>query len=411
MNVYRLLISSLIAAITISLAGCADIKALERLAHVVVVGLDEAEDGYLNVTFQIANPQVGSTDIGQSDKEPPDDIITITATDVISASELANTIISRQLNFTHLQTIIISEQLARSEDFHEIFSSQVRIPEFRREMNIIICRERAEQFIHSNKPRLETRPHKYYEFMMEQWHKSGLLPISDLNRYLQRLSGELFLAIYATAERVDSPKEKKEADYTAGEVPSRAADPVQMIGSAVFKFGRMIDTLTGDETRITLLLRSSEQAHAHIDSFRDPLNPEKRIGVRLVRKQNTDIRIDLSGDAPDISVKVPLGVQVLSIQGLGNYITDPKKQQLLVETIEKSLEEDADALIKKSQQKFQSEPFLWNLHVRRKMWTWDDYINYDWNEKFSRARVRVDFDISIDSFGKQLAPTKIHHKR
>ncbi len=74
-------------------------KALERLAHVVVVGLDEAEDGYLDVTFQIANPQVGSTDIGQSDKEPPDDIITITATDVISASELANTIIFETTEF------------------------------------------------------------------------------------------------------------------------------------------------------------------------------------------------------------------------------------------------------------------------------------------------------------------------
>mgnify|MGYP007024777521 FL=1 len=85
MTVHRRLICILLVALTVMMSGCTDLKALERLAHVVVVGLDAAGDGYLEITFQIANPQVGSTDIGQAEGEPPSDISSLTAPDRLTA--------------------------------------------------------------------------------------------------------------------------------------------------------------------------------------------------------------------------------------------------------------------------------------------------------------------------------------
>ena len=166
---------------SLALAGCADRVEVERLAHVVVLGLDYEEGNFINVTFQIANPQVGSTDRGQAEKEPPTDIVSIKSTDVVTARELANTIIPRQLDFSHLQTLIISESMARSPVFHKTVSSLVRIPEIRREMSMIICREEAATFIKKNKPRMETRPHKYYEYMLDQWAIWAVVPDSTVN--------------------------------------------------------------------------------------------------------------------------------------------------------------------------------------------------------------------------------------
>ena len=51
---------------------------------------------------------------------------------------------------------------------------------------------------------------------------------------------------------------------------TRSGDPVQMIGSAVFKDGKMIGTLTGEETRITLFLRRKALGHTFVQSFPIP---------------------------------------------------------------------------------------------------------------------------------------------
>ncbi len=304
---------------TVFLSGCSDRAEIERLAHVVVLGLDRVDDQFIKVTFQIANPQVGSTDRSQAEKEPSSDTITITATDIVNAKELSKTIIPRRMSFTHLQTIIISEELARTDQLHEMIAGLIRQPEMRREMNLIISREPAQRFIRKNKPRLETRPHKYYEFMIDQWEESGLVPISTINDYLKALSGELFLAIYATTEKVEAPLYEYEDKYKAGEVPTEESDPVQIIGSAVIKQGKMIGVLSGEETRYSLMLRPDDWDRTQVISFPDPIDKGQRVTVHLLRKGAPRVQLDLSGKAPKIDVTVRMDMQILSIQSMIDY--------------------------------------------------------------------------------------------
>lgn len=392
------------------LGGCSNRVEVERLAHVVVLGLDLVDDDYIKVTFQVANPQVGSTLQGEAQGEPPSDIVSIVATDLLTAKELANTIIPRRISFTHLQTLIVSEKLARSDHFHKMIASQNRQPDIRREMNLIVCREEALEFIKKNKPRMETRPHKYYQYMMEQWRATDIVPLSTMNTYLYSLGGELFLAVYATTEKLDTPKSTFEGYYRAGEVPAEEADPVQMMGSAVFKNGKMIGTINGEETRLSLMLRRKSEASVQIVSFPDPITKHERITVRVMRVKGSRIDLDLSSDIPEIHVSIPLRLQVLSIRSLINYATDERKTKLLEQTIEEIFEEEAAEFVRKAQKELRGDPFEWSLEARKKFWTWDEYIDYDWTTKFSMANVKVDFVIDIESFGKQLAPSVIQGK-
>ncbi len=403
----KLLKVLLVSAVPIFLlTGCWGSSELEENAYAVVIGLDKAEDHMVEVTFQIANPQVGSTETGAAQSEPPSDIVTVTAPDILSAKELANSIVSRKLNLDHLRTIIIAEDFAKTKLAHHTIASSIIDPEMRRENNIIVRKEKASEFINKNNPKLETRPHKYYMFMQKRWRDTGFVPYSTLNRYFQRLSGELFLAIYATTEK-DEIVKKNEDDYLAGQVPQKSGDPVQMIGSAVFKDGKMIGTLTGAETRISLFLRPKGLSHSVIQSYPDPINDQYRISVRMMKKGKTKVKIDTKTNPTEVKVTVPVALQVFSNPSLSNYTTNLKNQQRLKESIKDTLEKETIDFIKKTQDEFKSEPFLWYLEARQTFWTIDEYTQYNWPKKYSEAKIEVNFNVEIENLGEQLKPAVI----
>lgn len=403
----KLLKVLLVSAVPIFLlTGCWGSSELEENAYAVVIGLDKAEDHMVEVTFQIANPQVGSTETGAAQSEPPSDIVTVTAPDILSAKELANSIVSRKLNLDHLRTIIIAEDFAKTKLAHHTIASSIIDPEMRRENNIIVSKEKASEFINKNNPKLETRPHKYYMFMQKRWRDTGFVPYSTLNRYFQRLSGELFLAIYATTEK-DEIVKKNEDDYLAGQVPQKSGDPVQMIGSAVFKDGKMIGTLTGAETRISLFLRPKGLSHSVIQSYPDPINDQYRISVRMMKKGKTKVKIDTKTNPTEVKVTVPVALQVFSNPSLSNYTTNLKNQQRLKESIKDTLEKETIDFIKKTQDAFKSEPFLWYLEARQTFWTIDEYTQYNWPKKYSEAKIEVNFNVEIENLGEQLKPAVI----
>jgi spore germination protein KC len=390
------------------LSGCGDKLELEQFAYVVVIGLDinDDDDQLIDVTFQIANPQVGSTDKGAAANEQPSDIVTFTTPDLLSAKELANSVITRELTFGHLNTIIVGEKLAKTPLFHNIIASAIIDPEIRLENMLLVSKEKASEFIEANLPKLETRPHKYYVYMRQRWKDTGFVPLSDLNRYFQRLSGDLFLAIYATTEKNEEIR-KNEDHYVAGQIPQKSGDPVQMMGSAVFKDGKMIGTLTGEETRMSLLLRPKSLSHYAIQSFTDPINNDFRISTNIMLNGKTKVKIDATTDTPDVKVIVPVKIQVFSNPSLTNYTTNLKNQETLKASIKNELEKIAMDLIQKTQEKFKAEPFLWYLEARRQFWTNHEYEKYNWNEKYSNAKVDVKFDVKIESFGAQLKPKVI----
>lgn len=385
--------------------GCWDQLELEEQAFVVVLGLDKGPRNTVEVTFQIANPQVGSSDIGTSDKEPPSDTISFTASDILSAKELANSAVTRTINFAHLKALIVHEELARSDWFPHLISAAIRDPEMRREVTMIVTRERAYDFIKNNRPQLETRPHKYFELMKQRWKETGYVPFSTLNQYLQRQVGDtMFLAIYATAEQISRRVKPGEDDYIAGQVPKRSGDPVQMMGAGVFQQGRMTDILNGQQIRWMQVVRQNTDVGAFIVSFPDPLDRRSMVTVRLFKEKDAKVKMDLRREVPVINVSISLRSQILSIASLKKYATDFRQQQLLHRYLVEEIQNQVMELVRYSQQKLKGDPFEWELLARRHFATLKAFSDYKWPEKFSKAEVHVNVDLRIENFGKQRAP-------
>ncbi|MDQ0242892.1 Ger(x)C family germination protein [Bacillus fengqiuensis] len=388
------------------LSGCWDKQELDELGFVMAIGLDEGAHGKIDATFQIANPEVGTSLLGSPPPdEKPQEVLTVTAPDFLSARNTANAFTSRRLTFSQTQALIISEELARKKEFINVIYSAIRERELRKEISIVITKEKAQDFIRKDKPKIDTRPHKYYRLMIERARETGFAPESDVLGYLQTTEedADLFLAMYATTENEERESGSRyEDEYLAGEIPRKGGIPGQFIGSAVFKQGKMIGTLTGEETRMALILDETMKIKEMFATYEDPIDKKHRVITRITSSDDLTFKMKLTKNNPQINVKVPMTIEILGIPSLINYSTDLKKQKRLKKSIEDAITKRMNEFVEETQQRFKGEPFHWALVAQRHFLRMEEYESFDWMKTYPNMDIDVDVDIILTEFGQQI---------
>src|SRR5699024_9231425 len=102
----------------------------------------------------------------------------------------------------------------------------------RRNIQIIVTNENAENFLKTASPDLEDKPHKYYQFMITRATETGVIPDADFHRFFQLTEDkdDLFLAIYASALRHANDLSKPSIKKIAGELVTSGGNPAQFMG-------------------------------------------------------------------------------------------------------------------------------------------------------------------------------------
>lgn len=407
--------------IVLFLAGCWDRKELEQMSYTIAIGLDlpekikTEEKQAVDVTFQFANPKLNIKGAPGQEEDPERNIVTLTAPDFVTAKNMANSFVTRQISFSHAKVIVVSEELARTDVFYRFIGSALKEREVRRETSIIITKEKASEFIRKNKPESEIRAHKYYQFIIDRSVETGLVPESTINRLLAITDGDadLFLAMNGSIGKKNNGVTFKEEDqYLAGSVPKKGGNLVQLIGSAVFKEGKMIAKLTGEETRSALILDNTSRIEDMYVSYQDPLHEKYMVACRVKKKTATKVKVKLRKGPPIINVMVPIEIEVLSTPSMENYSEDLEKQMLLKKKIESELKENLIALVKRTQDEFKSEPFYWSLYARPLFSSVKEYEKWDWtNKNYPFATINLEVDAEIVGFGKQMKESEMEKVR
>lgn len=399
------------------LTGCLDKQELEDQSYVMAIGVDATDNkNEYAFTYQIANPEVNLYS-GISGDEPPTETFTVKGNDFLNATYAANAFITKEIRLDHAKTIIISEELARSDNFIRVIQSATKTPQLRRGIQIVVSKEKAQTFIDNNKPVTESRIHKFYEAVFSSAMEAGLIPEASFHRFFQITEGDadLFLAVYATTEHesVGNSEHRKGDQYIAGKVPQTGGPTTQFMGSAVFKEGKMIDILNGEETRLAHTLDPTLRMDNYIATIPDPINPEFNITYTYTQQKDAKVKIDYHKDKPtDINVKVHFKVEVNAIPSLIEYPKDIAKQRKLEKTIVARLETKAEKLAKKSQEEYKSDPFYWSLYIRHHFKTIPEYEAADWNKEiFPNANVNVTFELDQLEFGKIISDTQLDETR
>ncbi|MFS0777918.1 Ger(x)C family spore germination protein [Neobacillus sp. 3P2-tot-E-2] len=403
------------------LTGCWDRKELEQMSYTIAIGLDLPdkndvdEKQAVDVTFQFANPKLNIKGAPGQEEDPERNIVTLTAPDFVTAKNMANSFVTRQISFSHAKVIVVSEELARTDSFYRFIGAALKEREVRRETNIIVTKEKASEFIRKNKPESQIRAHKYYQFIIDRSVETGLVPESSINRLLAITDGDadLFLAMNGSIGKKDNGVKFKEEDqYLAGSVPKKGGNMVQLIGSAVFKEGKMIGKLTGEETRSALLLDNTSRIEDMYVNYQDPLYEKYMVACRVKKKTATKVKVKLRKGPPVINVMVPIEVEVLSAPSMENYAENLEKQLILKKKIESELKENLSALVKRTQDEFKSEPFYWSLYARPLFSSVKEYEKWDWtNKNYPFANVNIKVDVEIVGFGKQMKESEMEKVR
>ena len=386
------------------LTGCADKMEIEEAGFVLVIGIDLPEDGQkgLDITFQLADPQAGAP--GSQPGSQEFQTITIRMPDLISARDMMNVAETRDINFFHTKALIVSEAFARSDQFLENIGTLGRDPQARRDMILLVSKERAGDYLRKNKPVFEASPHKFYDFISRRWETNGLVPKADLQQILHDLEADAGLAmgVYTTAE-FNPEVNENEDNYLPGELFKKGGTPVQIIGGAAFRDGKMVGSLTGEEVRVQTILTESLKPQDIAFTFPDPLQEEFRITGKATNRK-TKVKVDISKPQPVITVDAWLDIRILSIPSMINYVEDLEKQEMLDKYMEKRFTSLADGLVKKTQNELKAEAFNWHLKARRKFLTLDQYKKYDWMKTYPDAKVNVTMHVKLEGFGKLLRP-------
>lgn len=394
------------------LSGCWDIAELEEEGYVAVIGVDEGRNKNVFITFQITNPKAGGgtaaggTSGGSSKRS---DTISIESKGILVARDLVSATITRRISLSHAKVIIVGEKFAKTDEFFHLIEAALRDKEMRRAMTIMVSKEDASEFIRKNAPVLEERPQKFYEFMAKRWMDTGFVPpFSNLNRFMQRTEQgqSLFLITYGTTDDVIDKEPQDGLDFLPGQIKKQGGNPTEIIGAAVFKDGKMIGKLNGEEVRLVTLLRAKPEAKYMLSSFPDPIVKGDKVAGRIIKHKKTKIKVDISGPSPKIDVIVPISIEILGIKSFTDYPENLNKQELLKKSIAEYLEDKSLKLVKKTQTEFGGDPFIWEIVARGKFLTYDDYKTYNWKKKYKEAKVSIKYDIKIKNFGKQLNPPK-----
>jgi spore germination protein KC len=392
------------------LSGCWDREELEDKAYVIGLGLDRSKDkDKIKVTMLLANPEVGSMQGGGGSTEKPREIITFDANDFIAAKATANSIISRNMSYELLRIFVVSEEFARDTSFSTTFTDVLKDKEIRLNSYIAVSKEKASEYFLNNKPRMETRPHKYFQFMVSHGIENGLIPDSNLFRYFQTAErgSDLFLAMYTTAKRQKDPEIKREDEYTAGELNATGElDDTQFIGSAVFKSGVMFATLTGQETRTINILDDTTDIKDILVNMPDPFSDNKKqFAARIMKTENNKIKMNLKGITPKIFITIPLQIEIMSNPSMVNFAKQ-KNQHIIKKHIANYLEKANIKLLKKTQTEFKGIPYPLPVDSKKYFATVQDYKKFNWVKAYPRADIHVKVEITMVDYGNRTRNAK-----
>ena len=400
--------------------GCWGARETDEMGYVLLMGIDKGEKNIVKVTYQIAVPQPLE---GGGDKKPTE-IFEVEAASILGAQQLVSTFASKDLTLIHNKVLAVSEEIAQ-EGLGRYIHPSIRSRDLRRTTFLFVVKGKASEFINNNQELIfDKYPSKEMELYMSGANTTGLLVNSDIQSFYNGLNSPgvqptaVLVAVKKEEEAQETEKEEEEFTgyrdkvinemaYLPGEIPRKGGNKFEIIGQAVFKEDKLAGFLNGKETRYYQML--SGDFHRGVFSILDPKKPEDHLVVlEIIQRRPPKIRVKAEEIKTVIEVDLLLKGEILSIQSGLNYESG-ELQMELENYISTFLTQEVTRLIKKTQEEFSSDIFGFGEYTRGFFWTWDEWVNYNWHDKYPNCEVKVHTNFSIRRSGMMLKTTHKHN--
>ncbi|MCL6515360.1 Ger(x)C family spore germination protein [Alicyclobacillus sp.] len=409
-------------------SGCYDRQELEQQAFVTTLGIDKAPDGLIDCTFRIALPENPASGGGKGGDTPLAGTgpVTFRAHNIVEALTIANSSVERTISLTHLGQVIFGEDLAR-EGLSDELQAMTRFREFRPSLYLGVARGKAHDIIAADKPVLEHSPTRMPDSIADVGERTGLFPVVSLHDFITVSSEHHMASMMPTLSVNDSVKPNtqgqqggqgqggggggansgagsdagdKPLSFTSGQVARSGGNPVEWMGAALFKEGRLVGTIDGRQSMLLSVL----QGHIKRTQMTvpDPLTKGQYLSLAL-KTERTPVYTVRLGEPMQIGVLVPIEADVVSMKGSANYSL-PQTRLKVEQTLNRELSEQFTSVLSLLLNRYQCDVVPVALHARHLFPTHEAYVNYPWEDRLKDAQVHVSVQLHVRRFGVQLAP-------
>ncbi|MDB5083383.1 MAG: hypothetical protein JWN30_269 [Bacilli bacterium] len=432
------------------MTGCYDRIELEDQAFIVAMGFDKGPNHTIDVTVRLAVPSKlgggapgaggggggGGEDLGLSGSKP----ITVRAHTITEAMNLVNTGVERRVSLVECKLIVFGQDLAR-DGVHDVLSGLSRFREFRQTTYLQLAKGKASEVMSTEKPVYEQTDVRFAEDVALIGRQTGFVPRSTIHDFLNNLAAageDPFVPILAVNKKVKQAADQDKAKdkggggggqgspsaggmsnekssaqenqpkllaanpkYDAGQVVRLGGNPVEFIGTAIFRGDRLVATLDGVQTRMLLALRGElERIQLEITS---PFDKTKYTGVEITRIARPKISYELNRNPIRIHVHLDMEGNLYGDQAGTDY-TNPANVRVLEQQVNTSMQSVQDKIISDVLNGCQADPFGLFRRARSQFATNAELENFSWRQKCKTAVVDVTNDFKMRRTGLILSP-------
>lgn len=448
------------------LTGCWDKVELDDIAWVQAMGFDKGADGQILTTFVIGIPRLlqggggrgggGGSGDGSGGPGPHHTTVTVQSKTVIEAIALAAINLGRRLSLQHTELYLFGEELAIS-DIRFIVGAIDRYREVRGSAYIMVARPRAEDVLRVDVSPLEVSPSRYILTLAQQHMQTGLFetvflvdfvnsleseddfpscPIISLSRSFKQegstesgkggggggqggegqkgQQGETqFPPTPRVGDRIQQPglppglsgPQGGPMFLEGGQVPRVGGGPVEAMGTAVFRGGKMVGDLNGEETRTMLMVKGDfERGFFAVPDPQVPDQSQYSLSLDM-RGRKTKVEVNRQGDRVEIDVHLTLEVSYMSMKTQSDY-TDPRMEPLVEKAAAEYVKKNLDRAIMRTQE-MGADVFGFGRRLRRTFLTWPEYEAFAWQSKYPQAEIRTNVEVELKRYGLDFGPLKV----
>lgn len=413
---------------------------IDRLDYVIAIGIDKApNDNNLLVSFEFTD--LGAFSESDSGGGSTPIIDTVVAPSISEAINLIDAYAGKQINLSHCKVVIFSEDVAKQGILEEV-TYLMNEPQIRPTTNIVIANENAYDYIENSTSSLEGILTKYYDIFPTSAEYTGYTSNILLSRFYQNLTSDeagavAILGIKSKSNKSSSSKSEdsqssntqdssiqsntnsNKSSNNSSSINSslyetnaiyekdsslESISPDEKIiggdrgtenmGLAVFNQDRYIGTLSAIETLCyTLIEEEVDNFSIRIDS---PFDEGKKIDLSVSSLEPAQTKIDISGNAPVLTIILNLTAKALTGQDTLNF-----SDKDTLNTINTSLNDYLSSKMKdylyKTSREYKCDINGFYRTVKQKFLTIPEYENYDWKQKYQSAEFNVNIDSNVIS--------------
>ncbi|OUS78317.1 hypothetical protein B1748_02575 [Paenibacillus sp. MY03] len=366
--------------ISFLLSGCWDKLEINNWAFVQAASVDLSKDGRLRLTSQIYKP--GSTEASSMSPSTGSSFFNISSDNdtVYGASLMASNEIGRKLQWSHMETLIISEAFARDRNIGEVLDFFSRSNEPKSTLTIVIAKGDASSHLNA-RPLVENNVGKQLASSIET---------------AQILTG---MSISVSLRELSILAKQREVTFVLPYLPFTGAGALPHTPTlALFRFpeGKLIDIVPVSKTPFLLMLMNHyRNGFVNIPCGEDKNNGQGSEAFKIGSLRST-IKPRLINDqlTVHVGVQVSGSVKELACTHIKTEDDVSRFTDKIAGKLEKRLASTAAYLQEKEADVLGAGAHLHRWHNSR----WKS-LQQNWGERFKQAKFEINVHVRLTNTG------------